>query len=81
MPGQDPVLDGGSTSSQSDLDDDGFQPEDEDENSDNDSDASRLQTLIDKEEHTHSRSNQVDDRMLELMTAAIAVEIDETNLA
>ena len=79
-PGQDPVLDGGYTSSQSDLDD-GFPPEDEDENGDNDSDASRLQTLIDEEEHAHSRSNQVDDRMLELTTAAIAVEIDETNLA
>ena len=81
MPGQDPVLDGGSTSSQSDLDDDGFQPKDEDENSANDLDANRLQTLIDEEEHTHSRSNQVDDQMLELTTAMIVVEIDETNLA
>lgn len=79
-PGQDPVLDASSISSQSDLDD-GFQPEDDDENSDNNSDAARLQALIDEEEQAHSRSNQVDDRMLELTTAAIAVEIDETNLA
>ena len=50
MLGQDPVLDDGSASSQSD--DDGFQPEDEDKKGDNDLDTSRLQTLIDKEEHT-----------------------------
>ena len=65
---------------QSDLDD-GFLPEDEDENGDKDEDAAQLQALIDEEEHAHSRSNQVDDRMLELTTAAIAVEMDETNLA
>lgn len=82
QPGQDPVLDGNSTLPQSDLDD-GFFSEDEDknENGDNNSDAAQLQALIDEEEQAHSRSNQVDDRMLELTTAAIAVEIDETNLA
>ena len=80
QPGQDPVLDANSTLPQSDLDD-GFLPEDEDENGDKDEDAAQLQALIDEEEHAHSRSNQVDDRMLELTTAAIAVEMDETNLA
>jgi hypothetical protein len=80
QPGQDPVLDANFTLPQSDLDD-GFLPEDEDENSDNDSDAAQLQALIDEEEQAHSRSNQVDDRMLELTTAAIAVEMDATNLA
>jgi hypothetical protein len=79
-PGQDPVLDTGSISSQSDLDD-GFQTEEDNENSDNNSDAARLQALIDEEEQAHSRSNHVDDRMLELTTAAIAMGIDETNLA
>jgi hypothetical protein len=81
-PGQDPVLDAGSTSSQSDLDD-GFQFEDEDDNGNNDSelDTARLQTLINEEEQAHSQSNQVDNWMLELTTAAIAVEIDETNVA
>jgi len=48
---------------QSDLDD-GFLPEDKHEHSDNDSDAAQLQALIDEEEQAHSRSNQVDDRML-----------------
>jgi hypothetical protein len=43
-------------------------------------DAAQLQALINKEEQAHSWSNQVDDQMLELTTAAIAVEIDETNL-
>jgi hypothetical protein len=80
QPGQDPVLDANSTSPQSDLDD-GFFPEGEDENGDNDSDAAQLQALIDEEEQAHSRSNWVDDRMLELTTVAIAVEINETNLA
>lgn len=80
-PGQDPVLDTGSSSPQSDLDD-GFQPEDEDgEDGDSNSDAAQLQALIDEEEQAHSWSNRVDDRMLELTTAAIAVEIDKTNLA
>jgi hypothetical protein len=79
-PGQDPVLDASFISPHSDLDD-GFEPEDEDENGENDSDAAQLQALIDEEEQAHSQRNQVDDRMLELTTAAIAVEIDETNLA
>jgi hypothetical protein len=80
-PGQDPVLDTGFISSQLD---DGFESEEEDDNISNNnssSDAAQLQALIDKEEQAHSRSNHVDDRMLELTTAAIAVEIDETNLA
>lgn len=82
-PGQDPVLDTSGSqaiSSQPDLDD-GFQTEDEDSENSNDSDAIQLQALINKEEQAHFRSNRVDDRMLELTTAAIAVEIDETNLA
>ena len=71
IPEQDPVLD---------LD--GFQPEEDDnENSDNNSDAAQLHALINDEERAHSWSNRVDDRMLELTTAAIAVELDETNLA
>ena len=79
IPGQDPVLDAGGLF---DLDD-GFEPEEEDggEDSDNNTEAAQLQALIDEEEQAHSRSNRVDDRMLELTTAAIAVEIDETNLA
>lgn len=78
IPGQDPVHDSGGFV---DLDD-GFQPEEEDgQNFDNNTEAAQLQALIDEEEQAHSRSNHVDDRMLELTTAAIAVEIDETNLA
>jgi hypothetical protein len=79
-PGRDPVLNMGSISPQPDLDD-GFQPKDKDESSDNDSDAVQLQALINEEEQAHSWSNQVDDRMLELTTATIAVQINETNLA
>ena len=77
QPGQDLVLNVNSTLPQSDLDD-GFLPEDEDGN--NNSDAAQLQALIDDEEQTHSRSNQVDNRMLKLTTTTIAVEMDETNL-
>jgi len=80
-PGQDPVLDNSSISPQSDLPvDDGFQPEEDDENSNNNSDAAQHQALINEEEQAHSWSNHVDDQMLELTTAAISVEIDETNL-
>lgn len=76
-PGQDPIFDTSSILPESDPDD-GFEPKDKDENSNINLDAVQLQALIDKEKQAHSQSNQVDDCMLALTTAAIAVE---TNLA
>ena len=85
-PGQDPVLDPSRTATptHSYQDDDGFTGTENsgaDRADDEETDAMRLQRLIDAEEDVQFRSNETDERMLDLTCVAIAVQVDESMLA